>query len=314
MYDKVGFWLDREDIRDDMSLISNRLCNAEEVVNRETGEVKIRGKLDNLRVSVCYGGCRVVGSLAGYYNTNNIYPVDRGTTKKAITKISDNLGVDVNKAKVTSLEFGTVLLLNNKVSEYLKCLGEMSSKFNRCNVSSDTLYYKKGNRQSPVVYAFYDKIKEARVKGLSVPIGFEGQHLLKYEFRLRGHLARQLKVGDVKASTLHDEYFYQMLLNKWRDDYFAIKKRKQIDFTRMSKIKTVNDAINVYYAILEGEDVCKASSFVEALKNANVFSNRTGYYRLRLKLQEIRNNNPLAVSDKLIKELDDAILNTCAYT
>lgn len=313
MYDKVSFWLDREDIGGDMPLISNRLCNIEEVVNRATGEVKTRGKLDNLRVSVCYGGCRVVGSLAGYYNTNNIYPVDRGTTEKAITKISDNLGVDVSKAKVTSLEFGTVLLLNNKVSEYLKCLGEMSSKFNRCNVSSDTLYYTKGNRQTTVVYAFYDKIKEARAKGLSVPIGFESQHLLKYELRLKGHLARQLKTGVVKASTLHDKPFYQMLLDKWRDDYFAIKKRKQIDFTCMGNIKTVKDAINVYFAALEGEDVCKASSFVEALKNADVFSNRVDYCRLRHKLQEIRNNNPLAVSDKLIKELDNVISNTCAY-
>lgn len=314
MYDKVSLWLDREDIRGEMSLISNHLCNVEEVVNRETGEVKTRGKLDNLRVSVCCGGCYVVGSLAGYYNTNNIYPVDRGTTKRAITKISDDLGVDVSKAKVTSLEFGTVLLLNNKVSEYLKCLGEMSSKFNRCNVSSDTLYYKKGNKQNPVVYAFYDKIKEVRTKGLSVPIGFESQHLLKYEIRLKGHLARQLKMEDIKASTLHDNFFYQMLLDKWRDDYFAIEKRKQIDFASIGKIKTVKDAIYVYFATLEGEDVCKDSSFIEALKNANVFSNRTDYYRVRLKLQEIRNNNPLAVSDKLIKELDNAVLNTCAYT
>ena len=57
-----------------------------------------------------------------------------------LSKLSEELHTDVSKARVTYLEFGTVLLLNQNVSEYLSRLGDMP-KMIRKHFKPETLYY-----------------------------------------------------------------------------------------------------------------------------------------------------------------------------
>ena len=170
MYDKVKLWINREDMAGDFSVIPNLLTKATEQTDRETGEFKIFGSLDTLKVSVFCSGISIIGSLSKYYYPNSIYPLDRQTTKQAITKLSDALQCDMTKANVTGLEFGTVLLLSHPVHEYFAHLGAMPYPFKRYHFEPGTLYYRTGSKEQPVTYAFYDKILEAKKSVLSIPM------------------------------------------------------------------------------------------------------------------------------------------------
>lgn len=314
MYDKLKLWIDRTDIEGAFSSIPDYLTKATEQTDRQTGETKVFGSLEGLKVSVYCSGVSVIGSLSKYYYPNNIYPLDRHTTKEALVKLSDGLHADVTKANVTGIEFGTVLLLSHSVPEYLQRLGEMPYPLHRYHFEPETLYYRTKSKQQPVTYAFYDKIAEAKQDGLQIPVGFEGQNLLKYEIRLNRRLPKQLNVPEVKASTLYEKSFYKMLMQRWQHDYFSIKKQQQIKTDVMDKIQTVTDAYNVFVArLMAASNKDAVAGFIEELKENKVFKNRSDYNRLKNKLQEVASKAGLMVSDELIKELDDAIKNTGAY-
>lgn len=314
MYDKLKLWIDRTDIGGDFSFIPNYLTKATEQTDRQTGETKVFGCLDGLKVSIYCGGVSVIGSLSKYYYPNNIYPLDRHTTQDAIQKLSDAIHTDVSKANVTGLEFGTVFLLSHSVPEYLQRLGDMPYPLHRYHFEPETLYYRTKSKQQPVTYAFYDKIAEAKQSGVKLPDGFEGKNLLKYELRLNRRLPKQLNVPEVKASTLYNKPFYKMLLQRWQDDYFKIKKQEQVKANVMDKIQTVTDAYNVYVArLMAASNKDAVVGFIEELKDNKVFKNRSDYNRLKKKLQEVASKAGLMVSDELIKELDDAVKNTGAY-
>ena len=102
---------------------------------------------------------------------NNIYPLDRHTTKDALEKIGKTFHVDMNKAKVTGLEFGTVFLLSHKIPYYLQMLGDMP-KLERCRFEEKTLYYKSKSKEQLKTLAFYDKIEEQKKKRCNVTSRF----------------------------------------------------------------------------------------------------------------------------------------------
>lgn len=314
MYDKVSFWFDRADMAEAYHAVPDLLTRAKEQVDRATGEMQVFGSLDGLKVSIYCGGVSIKGSLSKYFYPGTVYPLDRHTTKQAIAKLSEALKVDMGKANVTGLEFGTVLLLSNPVNEYLKRLGCMPYPMHRYHFEPGTLYYRTGSKEQPITYALYDKILETKKSGLSVPKGFENQNLLKYEIRLNRRLPKQLNVPEVKGATLWDKCFYGMLMERWKTTYLSIDRQTQTKTDIMDKIQTVTDAYDVFVARLMAEaskDVVAA--FIDELKNGKVFRNRSDYSRLRNKIRDVSTKAGVMVSDELIKELDDAVRNAAAF-
>lgn len=314
MYDKVKFWINREDMAGAFSAVPNLLTKATEQTDRETGEFKVFGSLDALKVSIFCSGISIIGSLSKYYYPNSIYPLDRHTTKQAIVKLSDALRCDMNKANVTGLEFGSVLLLSHPVHEYLARLGAMPYPFCRYHFEPGTLYYRTRAKEQPITCAFYDKILEAKKSGLSIPTGFESQNLLKYEIRFNRRLPKLLNVAQVKASTLTDKYFYRMLLENWKESYFKINRQTKIKTEIMCDIQTVSDAYSVFVArLLAGTNKSVVEDFLQELKGSKVFRNRSDYNRLKNKIRDVSTKAGLVVSDELVKELDDAVKNAAAF-
>lgn len=314
MYDKVKLWINREDMAGAFSAIPNLLTKATEQTDRETGEFKVFGSLDALKVSVFCSGISIIGSLSKYYYPDSIYPLDRHTAKQAIVKLSDALQCDITKANVTGLEFGTVLLLSHPVREYLARLGAMPYPFSRYHFEPETLYYRTRSREQPITYAFYDKILEAKKSGLFIPTGLESQNLLKYEIRFNRRLPKQLKVSEVKASTLTDKTFYKMLLERWQKSYFNIDRQTKIKTEIMCNIQTVSDAYSVFVAkLLAGTNKDVVEDFLQELKGSKVFKNRSDYNRLKNKIRHVSTKAGVTVSDELVRELDDAVKNAAAF-
>ena len=313
MYDKVKLWLDRSSVSGEFSTIADNLSKAVEQTDRQTGETKVFGSLEGLKVSIYANGISIIGSLPKYLYASNVYPLDRHTTKEALTKMSDTLHTDVSRADVTGLEFGTVLLLSHRVESYLQRFGE-TPKLQRVHFEDGTLYYRSKSRLQPKTLAFYDKVAECKHGGVEMPTGLEGQNLLKYELRLNRRLPKQLNVREVKAATLTDREFYKALMQRWQNAYFSISKQKQVKTDVMSEIKTVSDAFNVFVArLISQSDQSQSRGFLDELKEAGVFGDRKNYTRLKKKINEVATKADITISDELIKELDNEIRNCGAY-
>lgn len=310
MYDKLKLWSARTRATPD---VSKYLDRAKDQIDHSTGEVCTFGCIDGLKVTIYTGGISIIGSLAKFLYPNNIYPLDRHTTAEAIEKLSDGLHMPVAEAKVSGLEFGTQYVMSHPVEEYLKRMGNVS-KMRRDHYNDGTLYYKARGKQQPKVYAFYDKRAEASVKGMSLPVGFNDANLLKYEIRLNRRLPQQLKVAQVKASTLWDKSFYRMLVKLYQDTYFAIPKNKQLKTEYMDNIKTVTDGADAFFArLINQTDPEQITDFLNELKERNVYEDRKNYSRLKNRLQRVASKASITESDDLIKELDDDIRNVGAY-
>lgn len=313
MYDKVKLWIDRAIVGEQYPIIATYLDRAKQEVDLQTGEVKIFGCLDGLKVTIHIGGLSVVGSLAKYLHGSNIYPLDRHTTAQAIEKISDALHLQAENAKVTGLEFGTNYLMTHQVSNYLERLGDMP-RLGRYHFEPSTLYYKGTGKTQPKVIAFYDKMADAEAKGMEYPDNLIGANLLRYEMRINGRLSQQLKVPEVKASTLYQKPFYRMMVKRYQDSYFSISKMNQIKTDIMSEIKTVSDAFDVFVArLISQTDQTQIGGFLDELKGAGVFNDRKNYTRLKKKIQDVATKANITVSDELMRELDNEIRNCGAY-
>ena len=315
MYDKVKFFVDRSIIGSQYTNITNHLEKAKVETDQTTGETRTKGTMKGLSIGVLGGGVFVEGSLPKYHYGSNIYPLDREGTKECIEMISDTLGIEMSGADVVNIEFGTTFMMQYKVSAYLAKLGEMS-RLQRYNFNADTLYYKGSGKVQPRVYTFYDKLADCKAKKLAYPNDFEDKNLLRYEMRLKGRLAYQLGVPEVKASTLYDRQFYRELVRRYQDSYFSISKINELNPNAMKEIKNVSDAFNIFVARLLSQTEQpqrQIATFINEIKAAGVFEDKKYYTRLKDKLNEIVTKDNITISNELIKELDDAIKNCGAY-
>ena len=315
MYDKVKFFVDRSIIGSQYTNITNHLEKAKVETDQTTGETRTKGTMNGLSIGVLGGGVFVEGSLPKYHYGSNIYPLDREGTKECIEMIGDTLGINMSGADVVGIEFGTTFMMQYKVSAYLAKLGEMS-RLQRYNFNADTLYYKGSGKVQPRVYTFYDKLADCKAKHLPYPIDFEDKNLLRYEMRLKGRLAYQLGVPEVKASTLYDRQFYRELVRRYQDSYFSISKINELNPNAMKEIKNVSDAFNIFVARLLSQTEQPQSqidTFINEIRAAGVFEDKKYYTRLKDKLNDIVTKDNITISNELIKELDDAIKNCGAY-
>ena len=312
MYDKVTFFIDRSVIEPQCNL-ANCLDNIHQVTDIKTGEIKFFGNIENLRASVRLNGVFITGSLPKYFHGDNIHVLDRRATTQAIEKISDNLHLDVSSAQVTGLEFGANFVMSKPVEEYLTRLGNIP-RLERYGFKPSAIYYKGRGREQQKVVAFYDKIAEAKEKNYEIPVGLNEANILRYELRLRNHLARQMQEQQVTASMLTELNFYRGLLDRYQRYYFSIIKRRKPKSNVMEEIKSMKDARDVLISKLlnkAGEGYME--DYIRELKEASVFKDPKCYSRLKKEFQGIATKSNFTEDDDLIKELNDEVKNCGAY-
>jgi hypothetical protein len=158
------------------------------------------------------------GSICKWFLGDNLQTMGRGDTQRAIEKLSDTLHLPVERAKVTRIDIAQNLMMRYPVDVYLHHLGELKSSTRL--LEPNGLYYS----QRMGRLAFYNKVKEVRTHHEKIPELYQHGHCLRYEQRYTSRLPNQLGVPEVAASLLYDEAFYSMILQRWKDTYFAINK------------------------------------------------------------------------------------------
>lgn len=310
MYDKVRMFLPR---CRDMPDISQYLESVGEKTSCK-GEISTYGFLDGLKVTQFMGGYVVGGSLSRFFYPSNIWPLSHHSTKEAIEKLSDCLHLDMSEANVTSLEFGTQFSMIKPVRTYLDKLGDMPKRI-RIQGSPNALYYQGTAKTKKVsqkhLSVFYDKLLDARNKGLEIPPGFDNANLLRYEMRLSCGLPKQIGVEEVKASTLSDKAFFMKLLKMWGDEYFTISKHKTMKTGFKNEIKSPKDAVNAFIArMMSRQGKNEITDYINELKSEGVFEDPKYYTRLKNKLREISSYADFLSTDEDGRELDDCVRNT----
>ena len=309
MYDKIVIWKSRRG--DEYPHLVTLLEDAKEQTDLETGEIKTYGTLQGMRVGIYPTTIRIEGSLPKFlYAGGNVIPLNRHTTEEAIKKLSDALQINLEDAGVSSLEFGANFLMRHKPSEYLKRMGELPRR-QRYTFNVDTLYYRHRGKEQPDTFCMYDKISDAKAKGMPIPQGFEDKNLLRVELRLNGSLAKQMGVPEVAASTLYDRQFYAKIRNRFINTYFSISKLNKLNTHFMESIKTPKDAVDGFLGLMlaKAGGMQEIDAYLEELKANQVFADRVNYKRTRDALYKAASKAKLSSKDELVAELDDCFIN-----
>lgn len=311
MYDKIVLWKDCR-VRDDAPHLVTLLTDAKEQTDLETGEQKTYGSIKGMRVGIYPSAIRIEGSLPKFlYDGSNILPLNRHTTEEAIKKLSDTIQINLEDARVSSIEYGANFLMRHKPSEYLKRMGEMPRR-QRYPFNQDTLYYRHKGKMQPDTFCLYDKVADAKAKGMPIPQGFEDSNFLRVELRLNGSIAKQMGVAGVQASTLYDRQFYSKLRKRYIDTYFSITKLPKLNANFMDAIRSPKDAVDAFIGLMlskAGQGMQEIDAYLEALKAHQVFSDRVNYKRTRDALYKAASKAKLSAKDELVAELDDAFIN-----
>ena len=310
MYDKIVIWKSKRG--DEYPHLVTLLSDAKEQTDLQTGEIKTYGSLQGMRVGIYPTAIRIDGSLPKFlYAGGNVIPLNRHTTEEAVKKLSEALQINLDDAMVSALEFGANFLMRHKPSEYLKRMGELPRR-QRYTFNVDTLYYRHRGKEQPDTFCLYDKISDAKAKGMPIPAGFEDKNILRVELRLNGSLAKQMGVPEVKASTLYDRQFYAKIRNRFINTYFSISKLNKLNTHFMESIKTPKDAVDGFLGLMlakAGQGMQEIDSYHEELKANQVFSDRINYKRTRDALYKAASKAKLSSKDELVAELDDCFIN-----
>ncbi len=310
-YDKIKLFIPMSSTTQD---VASTLVDPIQQTDLMTGETSVMGHLDNMRVKLQASGIWVEGSLSRFLYGSNIYSLDKHTTGQALEKLGDAMQLDVMNAKLSAVEFGQTFVMRNQPAAYMSKLGSLA-RMQRLNLDDGTLYYKGVARYPPKMLCFYDKAAEMMGKGVELPPGLQDANLLRYELRYKNRLASQLGYKYLYASHLVDADFYRLLLKRWQDLYFSIKKQQGINSNMLEQIKKPKDAERLFVARLinQGNGQNEIASFIQELKAGNVFSDRKNYTRLKKQLESLASIAGDVQSDELVKELDNEIVNAGAY-
>lgn len=259
------------------------------------------GNYGNMKIDTYKNGISIVGSLTKFYFGDNVHTLSRLQIKEAIDMLSDSFHLDMQKAKVTRLDIGFNLNVNNRVRKYLLLFGLCANLIRSENISNGELsiYYRshaKRTNRGKELY-FYDKALEANL--------LKSDNLLRYELRFLKRLPQQLGVPEILGKTLLDSNFYTHLVNLWAENYFDIEKKQRIKLENMDSITKPQEAFNALVALLYSQvDPALIEAFLATLKEDKVFADPKYYTRLNQKINKINSNVSLMETNDLINELD----------
>lgn len=306
MYDSIGLILYKENVGNNISLLDyvpQFLERTSEHYFNDGHSCSITGYNKDLKVIVNENSVKIKdSSICKWHLRDNIKTMFRGDVQSAIENLSDILHLPISEANVTSIDLANNFLVKHDASLYYDSLGTLNY-FNRSPLGSG-LYYHGANGK----LIFYDKLKDAKSKGMIIPSLYDGKNLLRYERRLERRLCQQLNCSELKASTLYDNLFYTEIIDRWANDYQSINKIKNVkklDYKMVkSKTELYSQALLFY---IEGRGgLINVLDEVKQAQKAGLLSKKQAQ-DLRDKYKEVSNHKLFVDDSELIQELDQKI-------
>lgn len=301
----------------EFSHLPSLLSQCEERAKIETGEVTTVGKLKGMQVTVKPNILYIDGSIAKYfYGGSNLYPLDRHTTKEALTSLSDALHLPIDEANLSLVEFGYNFLMQYPPREYLNLLGDMGNR-QRYRFNVDSLYYRRRGKTQPDEWKIYNKVADALRKKMEIPTPFVDANLLRAEICLDKKIAKQLRVPEAKAHCLYERDFYQAIKTKFLDYYFSISKLQAISIEFSDEEITPREGL---FAILgyalaildDGQEIINRA--ISQMKAEGRLKGKNDFARLRQMATKALSKAKRGDGNPLLRELNDCFINLQANT
>lgn len=299
MYDNCHFWLPMEGLENiNLNQISSNSPNFR--VTDQGGLISYFGHLGgNIRVSISERGVSLKGSISKYLNSNNFDSLNLTDTKRAIEKLSDELFLPINKAKVNYLEIMPQnILLDFSPKIYYPYLIESKKYFRKTNKNS--VEFSNGSRTK----IFYDKINEIKNHREKIPPSWQNKNVLRYELKMLKKLPEQFNTSIINASMLYSEQFQKKSLNKWYEEFKSINTMKN-KTNNFEKIKTTSDFMSYLIIIgIQSLGYENTLNHIEMLKEKKSMSNKEAYSRTKLKIRQLLKDINLTEESDFINELN----------
>ncbi len=287
--------------------IIDKLAKTKEVINRNNGVAKIKGKFYNFYVTSVHDTISFSGSLSKYFYNSNIYDLTRSEIREACSKLSEELGVDISSAEILRLDIGRCIELDHPVSEYLMALNRITV-YKRLETEDETVEYRsKSNEKS---FVFYNKIKELQDKKNTIPEEFINKNILRYECRFLSKVKNNLKSNaPIMFSDLYNSEFYKYLVTLWVDRYNSITKRRIFMLDSLSYENLTPDKLKTYLSAFALNQIGYHNIIEQLDSNRNIIG-INNFSRFREMLNRLSNDNRFFINDKHIEELDQKVNNT----
>ncbi len=245
------------------------------------------------------------GSLTKWYVSNNIQTLSKQQIFDALNGLQEKIGVSIQDAKITRLDIGVTLKVEEIPQLYFENMGNMRVT-NKQQYSNTSILYKQIKQE----FAFYDKLAEYRDKRKEIPPQVADYNLLRYEHRyknIKAILGRELTIKD-----LYNDEIITLLFDKWQQGFEAISKTNNIIFDVMNN--NIDFELLGTLAILD--KVGGESEFYRLLKlkqkAGHIDRHRAHRWREKAK-KAIEEYRGIEGSNPIMKELAEKILNSKRY-
>lgn len=236
----------------DTNIIKENLYPFEKYFKKRT--IRPSGMIRNMAVFVNEKIIRIEGSIAKYHNKNNVENFDFRDFKYAITSLSDELGVDLENARIRRIDIAANFELENEVSDYFPDLHSLKY-FQRDSSKKTTLrFYSNSERRSLV---FYDKINEfvdnnkKFVKDDTSLID-TFHNLIRYEYMIQSKVSKHLEIADMRVKDLFKPENSRKVLKLWFDMYNKIHKQSLLVYPNVKGLKGYENFLKRYIAYTLG--------------------------------------------------------------
>lgn len=287
---------------DNLKHIPTKLSGLVTELRRETGEVVHRGKFKNLSVTVFPTKIYVRGSLGVFLLGTNLKTLTREQAASGIECLSDELEIDMSHARISRLDFGTNLILEHRLADYMAFFGDLPrhSKNAFGSLKNKTITFSNSRRH----LRFYDKIREQKSNGYKIADTWCGLNVCRYEVSF-SRPAQEFKVQSITANMLSEHRFFCKVLQTWNDMYFKIPKMAKMKIISDLGVKTTPD-FSRFAVIHLAQNPELYSAWMSEFDRPDL--SKTQRSRLKSMLRESRIDRRLTIPDNRITELDQKVI------
>lgn len=290
-----------------IQVIPARLTRCSQTVF-ENGLVSIVGYHGSLKVKVSEQAVKISdSSLCKWFLGDNFQGLTRGDTKRAIQRLSDELGLPIGRAVVTRIDVAQNFIVRHEKNIYFNHLGGLQY-FDRLQ-QNNGLYYSNGNNS----LVFYEKVHEQTIKGQPIPEMYRGRTCLRYELRCKRRLLQTFNRPELRAADLYEPGFYCELVNRWKGEYLRIKKINDLQIN-YSMVKTKKDQANqaiLWYVSQRGGELQVINEIKEAYKKGELTKKQA--HDLKNQVEEACRSEAMTATSDVIQELDKKVKEAARF-
>jgi len=284
-----------------------------------------KGILKNMLIWQYPDFLKITGSLPKYLRGENITPLKREEVKQAIKKLEKDIGLSLENAIVSSVEFGTSVKVKelsceymflfghiNRLDRHLFSYGNINQPF-RDKVSNrnglETLTYT--TRTGSYKFIVYNKIREILDNKGVIPLSFEDCNVLRLEYKIldREGIKKQFN-GNLTAYRLFYKKYYRRFQELFYKQYKSIGKMGRLVYVNKSKEITPRIFTKImaeqYRQSYPEEYQQHFQRFIEAGK----ISSKKTLEQIKAENNRLGNDGSFSDTNLLIKELDDLVYNS----